>query len=433
MTAGERRGPWPRNGAFGAGGLSVAGCSAKDLAERFGTPLVVVDEAHVRERCRRFRGAFPRALWAVKAFPAGALIRIAAEEGLGLLVATGGELDACLRAGAQADRIAFHGTNKSDAEIETAVGARVGLLIVDNEEELDRISAAAEAAGVEQAILLRVVPGLEAGTHEYVRTGTVDTKFGIPLDEGMAAAALARALRTPGVRVAGIHAHIGSQVVDAAPYLGALEVVLSFLEEIRREVGFVAQVLDVGGGMAVTYRDERPFEPEDLGRTLGGLLARECAARGLEVPELVVEPGRAITSGAAVTLYSVGTIKRVPGRIYVNVDGGMSDNIRPALYGSRYTIELASRASQDERADVTVVGRHCESGDVLARDVALQSDLRRGDLLAVASTGAYEYAMASTYNKVGRPAVVLVADGQARVILRRETEDDLARLEVPGE
>ncbi len=422
--------PWPLSAVFQDGLLSVAGSEAADLAAAFGTPLVVIDEEHVRSRAARVREAFPRALWAVKAFPAGALIRMVAQEGLGLLVSTGGELDACLRAGVEPERLVFHGTNKLDAELDRAVREQVGLLIVDNLEELDRLDHAVRSAAAEpQSILVRIVPGLEAGTHEYVRTGTVDTKFGIPLADGLALSAVRQAMALPGLRLEGIHMHIGSQVGDAAVYLGALEVAIAFLEEARGACGFEARVLDIGGGLGVRYRDEPPLEPDDLARAVNGLLARECAARGLTVPVLIVEPGRSITSGAAVTLYEVGTVKRIPGRTYVNVDGGMSDNIRPALYGSRYTIELASRRSEAPREDAVVVGRHCETGDVLGR-VSLPSDLARGDLLAVASTGAYEYAMASNYNKVPRPAVVMVGSGEPRLILRRETEEDLARLEV---
>jgi diaminopimelate decarboxylase len=424
-------GPWPLGARFDEGRLVVSGRAVSDLAAAFGTPLVVVDEDHVRARARGFRDAFPRALWAVKSFPAGALIRVAVDEGLGLLVSTGGELDACLRAGAPADRVVFHGTNKLDAELERAVGTRVGLLIVDNMEELERLDGVVRAAGAgPQAILLRIVPGLEAGTHEYVRTGTVDTKFGIPLADRMALSAVERALSLPGLRLEGIHMHIGSQVSDAAVYLGALEVAISFLEDARDAHGFGARILDMGGGLGVRYRDEPPLEPAALALAVTGLLGRECAARGLGVPELIAEPGRSITSGAAVTLYSVGTVKRIPGRTYVNIDGGMSDNIRPALYGSKYTIALASRPSASPPDEVVVVGRHCETGDVLGR-VTLPSDVRRGDLLAVASTGAYEYAMSSNYNKVPRPAVVMVREGaEPKLILRRETEDDLARLEV---
>lgn len=424
-------GPWPRGGAFGPEGLSVEGLGAGELAERFGTPLVVVDEEHVRERCRAFREAFGRSLWAVKAFPAGALIRIALEEGLGVLAATGGELDACLRAGARGSDVVYHGNNKSDEEIARAVDAGVSLVVVDNEAELERIAARASGAGVRQPVLLRVVPGIDVETHRFIATGMHDTKFGIPLAGGMALGALKRALALPALEVRGIHLHLGSQLLDPAPYRSAIDVALDFLAEARDAHGFEASVLDVGGGMGVRYTDEQPVEPAELAASIRTLVTEGCAARGLHEPELLVEPGRALTSNAAVTLYRVGAIKEVPGiRTFVAVDGGMSDNLRPALYDARYTVALAGRASDAPPAVVTIVGRHCESGDVLARDVELPGDLRSGDLLAFASTGAYEYAMASNYNKVGRPAVVVVRDGEARLALRRESSQDLARLEM---
>jgi diaminopimelate decarboxylase len=424
-------GPWPAGAAFGPQGLSIRGLSAADLAEEFGTPLVVVDEDHVRARCREFRDAFPRAMWAVKAFPVRALIRIALEEGLGLLSSTGGEMDTCLRAGADPDVLVLHGNNKSDEENDRAVAAGIGLVIADHEDELPRIATAAERARRTQPILLRVAPGVDVQAHEYVKTGAPDTKFGTPLAEGMALRALRRAVELPGVEPMGIHLHLGSQLLEAKPYLAALTVALDFLTEAKDELGFEARLLDLGGGMGTPYTEEHPVPPAALGAELRDALAAGCAARGLPVPELLGEPGRAITSGSAVTLYRVGSIKEIPGiRTYVAVDGGISDNIRPALYGARYTLGLASRQSSAGDRPVTVVGRHCESGDVLARDVLLPEDLGRGDVLAFASTGAYEYAMASNYNKVGRPAVVLVRHGRARVIVRRETLDDLARLDV---
>jgi diaminopimelate decarboxylase len=305
------------------------------------------------------------------------------------------------------------------------------MIIADNEEELPRIAAAAERARRRQPILLRIAPAIDVDAHSYVATGAPDTKFGTPLAEGMAMAALKRALALPSLETLGVHLHLGSQLLESKPYLLGLTVALDFLAEAREALGFEARVLDLGGGMGVSYTDETPMSPAALREELAEALASGCAARRLPDPELIVEPGRAITSGAAVTLYRVGSIKEVPGvRTFVAVDGGMSDNIRPALYGSRYKVALASRHSTAESRPVTVVGRHCESGDVLARDVPLPSDLRRGDLISVASTGAYEYAMSSNYNKVGRPAVVAVAGGDARLILRRETEEDLARLDV---
>lgn len=423
--------PWSSNASFGSDGLSVAGLAATRLAEEYGTPLVVVDEDHFRARCRSFAAGFPRALWAVKAFPLRALMRIALEEGLGLLAATGGEVDACLRAGAPGGSITFHGNNKLDAEIEEAIRTGVGTLIVDNAEEIPRMAEAARAAGITQSVLVRVAPGLDVDTHEYVKTGAPDTKFGIPIAGGMAMTAVRQALDPDALEVRGIHLHVGSQLLDSRPYGAALDIALDFLAEAGRAMGFEARILDVGGGMGTAYTDEAPVDLGALGRELNTRLAKGCANRGLPVPELVVEPGRAVSSGAALTLYRVGTIKDVPDvRTFVAVDGGMSDNIRPALYGARYTLALASRQGAGSSRRVTVVGRHCESGDVLARDVDLPADLGPGDLLAMASTGAYEYAMASTYNRVGRPAVVLVSGGEARLIARREEYEDLARLDV---
>ena len=423
--------PWPTAAGFDADGLAIAGVTASSLAEEFGTPLVVVDEEHVRGRCRAFKDAFPRVLWAVKAFPLRALIRFALEEGLDLLAATGGEMDACFRAGAPGDRVVFHGNNKLDTELAEASRRGVGLVIADNEEELHRISSAAEESGRRQPILLRVAPGIDVETHAYIKTAAPDTKFGTPVAGGLAVSALRTASTLPDVELRGIHIHLGSQLLDARPYLAGLKAGLDLLAEARDAFGLEAQVLDIGGGMGTRYTEEVPIAAAKLATTISSELEAECRERGLPVPELIVEPGRSIVSGSAFTLYRVGSIKEVPDiRTFIAVDGGMSDNIRPALYGSRYTIALASRRSDAPDRTVTIVGRHCESGDVLARDVAVPEDLRRDDLLAFASTGAYEYSMASNYNKVGRPAVVSVAGRRARLIARRETYDDLADLDV---
>ena len=422
--------PWPGATRFDESGLSIAGLRAADLAQEFGTPLVVVDEDHVRARSREFRDAFPRALWAVKAFPLRALMRVVLDEGLDLLAATGGEVDTCLRAGAPGERVVFHGNNKSDAEISECVRSGVRLLILDNEEEAARVANAARSEGRRQPVLLRIAPGVDVETHVYVKTAAPDTKFGTPVAGGLAMRALRAAAAQEELHLRGIHLHLGSQLLDARPYRAGLGAALELLVEARDEMGFRADVLDIGGGMGTRYTEEEPMAPSELAAELLGELEKGCGDRGLPVPELVVEPGRAIVSGSALTLYRVGSTKEVPDiRSFVAIDGGMSDNIRPALYGSRYTIALASRTSEAPERTVTVVGRHCESGDELARDVSLPGDVSRGDLLAFASTGAYEYSMASNYNKVGRPAVVMVSAGGARVIARRETYEDLARLE----
>jgi diaminopimelate decarboxylase len=423
--------PWPGGAAFGAEGLTIRGRTAASLARDFGTPLVVVDEESFRARCRELLEAFPGAMWAVKAFPAPALIRIAAEEGLDLLAATGEEIAACLRAGVRGQRIAFHGSNKLDEELSLALGAGVGLVVLDGEEDAARVDAAAAAAAGSITALLRLAPGVEAGSHEYVATGGADSRFGVSATGGAAIRALKAILDRPHLEVAGVHVHVGSQLLDPDPYLASLEVALDVLAEARASLGFEARLLDLGGGMGVRYTEEDPPSFAPLARELRARLAEGCRARDLPLPELLVEPGRAVSANAAVTLYRVGSVKETPGgRTFVAVDGGMSDNPRPALYDARYAMALASRVGTEPPRPCTVVGRHCESGDLLGRDVPLPGDVQRGDLLAVAATGAYEYAMASNYNRVGRPAVILVSPRRAAPILRREDQADLARLEV---
>jgi diaminopimelate decarboxylase len=422
-------GPWPANAWFGPQGLSIAGIPAEDLADRYGTPLLVADEEHIRERCRSFARLFPHPLYAVKAFTSRAMIRLVADEGLNLLVATGGELEACLSAGIPGERIVLHGNNKSDEELRQAVSSGVWLINVDNPAELERLDPIARAAGVVQPVLLRVIPGVGAGAHEAIRTGAAGTKFGIPLSA--VPDAVRRAAELPNVRPVGIHAHIGSQVLEPEPYLAAVDVVLDLLEGLRRDMGFEADVVDLGGGFGVSYTDERPLELDRLAPALLARVRDGAAQRGLRVPHTLVEPGRSVVGGAMVTLYRVGAVKETSeGRTLVAVDGGMADNIRPMLYGARYTVSVAGPPRDAGPVEVDVVGRHCESGDVLAREVKLPQDVRPGDLLALAGTGAYTYSMAGNYNRVGRPAVVAVRDAASRVWLRREEAADLDRLEV---
>lgn len=423
--------PWPSHARFGPRGLEIAGVAAEELAERYGTPLFVVDEDDLRARCRAFRAAFPRALYAVKAFTARGVMRVALEEGLGLLVASAGELLAGLRAGADPSAIAFHGNNKSDRELELAVERGVGLLVVDNGDELRRLSEVAAARGALQDVLVRVIPGVAGGTHTFIETGELDSKFGTPLADGLALGAVGLALSLPGVRFRGLHAHIGSQILRREPHVASLEVLLDLMGQIGSELGATVDVLDVGGGFGVTYTNEAPPPVEDVAVELSRALREGIGPRGLPLPELVVEPGRALVANPVLTLYRVGWVKHLPGiRTYVPVDGGMSDNIRPVLYGARYTMAPASPPRGDARQVMTVVGKHCESGDVLARDVELPVDIRRGDLLAVAATGAYAYSMASNYNRLPRPAVVAVRNGASRPWIRRETEEELDRLEA---
>ncbi len=423
--------PWPANASFQADGMWIAGESAVALADRFATPLLVFDHADLTARLRAARLAFPETFYAVKAFTAHAMLRLALDEGLDLLAASGGEVEACLRAGAPPVRIAFHGRNKSDDELELAVRARVGLVIADGSDELRRLDGFAGAADVTQRFLLRVNPGLRVDTHESIATGHESTAFGVPapaVSETVAAAA-----SLPHLRFLGLHAHIGSQVLTIEPFLRELDVLVALTARLRERHGIAVDVLDIGGGFGITYTDERTPSVSDMGAAAERRLRVPCGERGLPVPTLVAEPGRIIVGNAGVTLYRVGDRRTLgDGRVVIAVDGGMSDNIRPMLYDARYTVALASRRGGSLRESVTIVGRHCESGDVLADRVTLPADVERGDLIAFAATGAYTYSLASTYNRVGRPAVVAVGEGHTSVWIRREEPGDLDRLEAPA-
>lgn len=423
--------PWPANASFEADGMWIAGESAVALADRFNTPLLVFDQADLTARLRGARLAFPKTFYAVKAFTAHAMLRLAVDEGLDLLAASGGEVEACVRAGVPPTRIAFHGRNKSDDELELAVRARVGLVIADGSEELRRLDGFAGAAGVVQPFLLRVNPGLRVDTHEAIATGHESTAFGVPAPAVSETVATAASL--PHLRFLGLHAHIGSQILTTEPFLRELDVLVALTAKLRERHGIAVDMLDMGGGFGITYTDERTPSVSDIGAAAERRLRVPCGERGLPVPTLAAEPGRSIAGNAGVTLYRVGDRRTLgDGRTVIAVDGGMSDNIRPMLYDARYTVALASRPGGSLTESVTIVGRHCESGDVLANGVTLPSDVERGDLLAFAATGAYTYSLASTYNRVGRPAVVAVREGHASVWIRREGPGDLDRLEAPA-
>jgi diaminopimelate decarboxylase len=430
---------WPQGAARSeAGVLELGGLDVRELAAEFGTPLLVLDEEDLRARCRAWREAFSawpsgaRVAYAGKAFLAKAVVRIVQEEGLDLDVCTGGELAVALAAGFPADRLFFHGNNKSVAELVRAVDAGVGTVVVDSFEEIVRLAAVAERAGVRQRVYVRVTPGVEAHTHSYVQTGQEDQKFGFSLSSGAAAEAVRRVLALDALHLVGLHCHIGSHIFDTHGFSLAAHRMVGLLAEIRDEHGVELPELDLGGGHGIAYTAaDDPMPPADHAAGLRAIVERECAAAGLAVPLVVVEPGRAIIGPTTVTIYEVGTVKDLPGlRTYVSVDGGMSDNIRTALYDARYTAVLASRASDAPPRNVTLCGKHCESGDIVVHDVPLPADLAPGDLVAVPACGAYHRSMASNYNHVPRPPVVAVADGKARVIVRRETEDDLLALDL---
>jgi diaminopimelate decarboxylase len=441
---------WPRNAVRGADGvLRIAGVDVRDLAETYGTPLFVVDEADFRSRAAEFAAAFGAEAvhYAAKAFLCTQVARWVAQEGLRLDVASGGELAIALRAGFPARRIVMHGNNKSLDELVAAVEAGVGTIVIDSFHEIARLAAVARERGAVVPVMVRITVGVEAHTHEFIATAHEDQKFGFSIAGGEASAAaeaVRRVLASDALSLVGLHSHIGSQIFDTEGFEVAAHRVVRFLAQLHKEHGGDAlqalTTLDLGGGFGIAYRaDESPVDVPQLAEELRGIVKRECHAADLDVPAVAVEPGRAIAGPGTVTLYTVGTLKDVPlgggsWRRYVSVDGGMSDNIRTALYDAVYDCRLVSRSSERDGSGEAVlsrvVGKHCESGDIVVRDCWLPADLAPGDLIAVAATGAYCYSMASSYNRLPRPAVVTVRDGAARALLRRETQDDLFRLEV---
>ena len=407
----------------GQGRLSIGGVDLVDLACEHGTPLFVYDEVHMRARCREAVTAFGAdlAIYASKAFLCRAMVRLVDEEGLRLDVATGGELHVALSAGFPPERLVLHGNNKSLAELRAARAAGVGRTVVDSFDELDRLDALHAEDGLTPAVLLRVTPGIEAHTHEYVKTGQDDSKFGFGLSAGDAQRAVERAGASPSVELVGLHAHIGSQVFAVESFRAAIEVLAPFVRTSA------LPELIIGGGLGVAY-----VEGEEAATLSQWAHVLHAAAEqhGVSVP-LAAEPGRSIVASAAVTLYTVGTIKELPGlRTYLAVDGGMSDNPRPVLYGSGYEAFLPREANAGRPRSVRIVGKHCESGDVLVHSARVPDDIAVGDILCTPVTGAYGHSMGSNYNKVPRPAVVFVKDGNAKVVVRRETYDDLLRYDT---
>ncbi len=426
---------WPRGAQRRGGVLTLGGVDVRDLAAEFGTPVFVTDEQDVRERCREYMDAFgtdAQVYYASKAFCSRAMLRWVTEEGLGVDVCTGGELETALSAGVDPAMITLHGNNKLPAELARAVAAGIGHVVVDSYVEIARLAYYAEQAGARPRVLVRVTTGVEAHTHEFMATAHDDQKFGFSLASGAADEAVRRVLALPQFEFAGLHSHIGSQIFDTAGFEVAAHRVVELAARIRAEHGVVVSELDLGGGFGIAYTPEDdPPEVKSLAAGLRAIVTAQCGAFGLPVPRLTIEPGRGIVGPSTVTLYEVGTIKDVDGiRTYVSVDGGMSDNIRTALYDAAYTCVLASRFSAAPAMLSRVVGRHCESGDIVVRHCYLPSDLAPGDLLAVAATGAYCWSLASNYNHLPRPGVVAVGDGSAREIVRRETLDDLLRLDV---
>jgi len=414
------------------GHLEIGGVDATDLKEQFGTPLYVVDEQLVRERCREYMEAFRasglgfQVAYASKAFCVMAMCALAAEEGLSLDVVSDGELFTALQAGFPAERIHFHGNNKTLEEIEMALDAEIGCFVVDNFNELHLLQAVAADKNRKVNILLRVTPGVEAHTHEYISTGQTDSKFGFDIGNGTAFEAIELASKQSNLVLLGVHSHIGSQIFEVEGFQMAVQRVAEFAASVYERLNVAFKVVNLGGGFGIRYIDgDTPLEVAQYVKAITDAVKNHFAQIGYAVPEIWVEPGRSIVGEAGTTLYTVGTSKDIPGvRKYVAVDGGMTDNPRPALYESKYEAVLANRANEAAQETVSVAGKCCESGDMLIWDLDLPK-VESGDLLAVACTGAYNYSMASNYNRIRRPAVVFVKDGQGDVVVRRETYQDI--------
>jgi diaminopimelate decarboxylase len=420
------------------GHLAVGGCDVVELAASFGTPLFIYDEQTVRDQCRAYHTAFAaqtdsfEITYASKAFCCRAICELVAEEGLGLDVASGGELTAALEAGFPSERISFHGNNKTLPETELALQAGVGYFVVDSFQEIETLNVAAGGRGRRQKVLVRLTPGVRPSTHSFVQTGQADSKFGFGLTDGLAEEAVRRLMTATHLELVGVHAHIGSQIFDLASFEREVEILVSAVAAWQRDLGFLCRLFNMGGGLGIRYTAaDQPSSISDFAATAVGTLKAQVERQGIAMPTVVAEPGRSIVGKAGITAYTVGTVKHIPGvRTYVAVDGGMSDNMRPMLYDSRYEVMIANKAETPASVEVTVAGKHCESGDMLVRDV-LVAPPEPGDILVTPSTGAYGYAMANNYNGQPRPAVIMVSDGEARVIIARETWQDVVRLQRP--
>ncbi len=422
-----------------AGELLFAGVPVHTLARRFGTPLYLMDEDRIRSRCRTYLAAVKaafgekgRVFYASKAASFKRIYEVMKEEGMCVDVVSCGELYTALKAGFPAQNACFHSNNKTDADIAFAMERGVGYFAVDNLEELYAVQREAEKRGVKQNVLLRLTPGIDPHTYAAVNTGKVDSKFGFAIQTGQAEEAVETALRQKNLNLIGFHCHVGSQVFDSSVYLRVSEVMLDFIAEMRRALGFTAQMLDLGGGYGVRYVKEQP--QIDIAANIaevGAFIKEKCLSLGINMPEICFEPGRSIVADAGLTVYTVGSVKHIPGyKTYVSVDGGMTDNVRFAMYGAPYTLLPAEGLYRNFTMECTVAGRCCESGDLIQEGVSLPGDMKRGDLLACLTTGAYHYSMASNYNRLPRPPIVMLSGGEARLAVKRETLEDLTLLDV---
>lgn len=420
------------------GHLTIGGLDTVELAKEYGTPAYIMDENAIRAQMRTYLTAAhayfgPDALplYASKALCFTGIYKIAAEEGLGVDCVSGGELYTAKRAGFPAERIYFHGNNKTERDICDAMDMGVGTFVVDNTDELLTLEANAAERGITQRILLRITPGIDPHTHKAIVTGSVDSKFGSAIETGQAMEIVKLALAQPHLHLSGFHCHIGSQIFDNDPFVEAAKIMTNFIAKVKAECGFVVEELNLGGGLGVPYTEfDSPVNYDNAIRNMYATVRYLCTCQGIRMPRIILEPGRSLVAAAGITLYTVGSVKEIPGfRTYVSVDGGMPDNPRYALYQSTYTALIANRPDDPRDCRVTIAGRCCESGDLIGEDMPLQ-EAKRGDILAVLTTGAYNYAMASNYNRLPRPPVILVKDGQARVAVKRETYEDLVRNDI---
>lgn len=417
--------------------LEIGGCDTVDLAREFGTPLYVMDEQLIRQNCREFREIlmqlYPNSevIYAGKAFLTMGMCQLINEEGLSLDVVSGGELYTAIKSGFPPERIYFHGNNKTPDELEMAIDYEIGRIVVDNFYEIELLKDLVKKERKKINVLLRLTPGIEAHTHDYIKTGQLDSKFGFSLENGQAIIAVEQILRSKGLKLMGFHCHIGSQIFEKEPYKLAIQAMVSFAKALYRKYGFKTREIDIGGGFGIQYTSEdRPLSKKEYLKTIVDQFRSSCAQMEIPMPKIMIEPGRAIVGAAGTTLYTIGAVKDIPGiRKYISVDGGMSDNIRPALYDAKYSALIANKADFINDDKVSIAGKCCESGDMLIWDIDLPK-VEPGDILAVFSTGAYNYSMASNYNMLPKPAVVFVANSNAKLMVKRQTYEELLQNEV---
>lgn len=420
------------------GNLTIGGCDTTELVKKFGTPLMAYDEQRIRQNCRDFVSSIEEnydgnglVCYASKAFSCLEMCRLCKEEKMGLDVVSGGEIYTAVKAGFPTERICFHGNNKTDDELTMALDNNIGRIVVDNIEELKRLSALASKTGKTAKIMFRIKPGIDAHTHNFIRTGQIDSKFGFALETGEAMNAVKLAIETENIDLCGLHCHIGSQIFDIDPFELAAKVMIDFIAQIKSETGYEIKELNLGGGFGIKYLEsENPEKFTEYMKRVAKTIKAEVKEKNIALPFILIEPGRSIVGAECVTLYTVGAVKHIPNiRTYVSIDGGMTDNPRYILYQSEYEALCANKANEPKTTKVTIAGKCCESGDLIQENADLQP-VESGDIIAVLSTGAYNYSMASNYNRIPRPAVVMVKDGKARTIINRETYADIVKNDV---